>query len=51
MGGVGWRSSGRPVEVGTEIFNERMCSIGPPHGRGGVEVIRQACRGRNRDIY
>jgi hypothetical protein len=27
MGGVGWRPSGRPVEVGTEIFNERMCSM------------------------
>jgi hypothetical protein len=24
---VGWRPSGRPVEVGTEIFNERMCSM------------------------
>jgi hypothetical protein len=27
MGGVGWRPSGRPVEVGTEMFNERMCSM------------------------
>jgi hypothetical protein len=27
MGGVGWRASGRPAEVRTEIFNEKMYSM------------------------
>jgi hypothetical protein len=50
MGGEGWRPSGSPVEVETEIFNERLCSMRSSPGRGGMEAIRQSCRGRNRDI-
>jgi hypothetical protein len=44
MGGVGWRPSGRPVEVGTEYFYERMCSMrsNPREGwDGGLRMSEQ----------
>jgi hypothetical protein len=45
MGGVGWRPSGRPVEVGTEIFNERMCSMRSTPWEGWDGGLRRSEQG------
>ncbi len=50
MGGVGWRPAGRPAEVGTEIVNERMCSMRSSPWEGW-DVGRQAGLQRSEQRY